>query len=116
MFLFLDDVRDPSSIYPNSVEKWVIARKAEQAMRFLSKGNVEFISFDHDLGTELTGYDVACFIEDLVVVRKIKCPDFAIHSANPVGRNRIWAAMLNTKKIQAELAQLEEATISKVGK
>jgi hypothetical protein len=80
---------------------------------------VTFISLDHDLAPEHyellnyqwvsvenwkpergkavsfspTGYDVACWIEEAVLEKKIKMPRFSIHSMNPVGAGRIRAAL-----------------------
>jgi hypothetical protein len=102
MFLFLDDVRNVEHVYPNSKETWVTIRKATEAMKLISTGKVEFISFDHDLGTDLTGYDVATFTEELVILGKIKCPDFAVHSSNFPGRKRIWATMRNAMNYEPE--------------
>ena len=56
---------------------------------------VEYISFDHDLGEKQdTGYDLATWIEKKVYLGKMKPPRWSIHSANPVGRKRIKAAMI----------------------
>jgi hypothetical protein len=96
MRIFLDDIRDPPKFDAVTGEpiKWdYVCRNAIQAIALIESGGVEFISFDHDLGTELTGYDVACHIEASAIARGIKPPDYAIHSANPVGANRIDQAM-----------------------
>src|ERR1700693_2273671 len=85
-FLFLDDVRDP----PVGA---TLCRSADEAIRLIESGAVTRISFDHDLGTETTGYDVAKRIEQLVAEGRIDLPDWQIHSANPVGRRNIEAAM-----------------------
>ena len=86
MFIFLDDLRAP----PQGA---ILCRTAEEAIAWLETGQVTRISFDHDLGTALTGYDVAKTIEAWVAEGKIKIPDWEIHSANPVGRSNIQAAM-----------------------
>lgn len=93
MRIFLDDVRDPSP-YLGEV---IVVRDAKSAMDLVSTGLVTWISFDHDLGTELTGYDVAMLIEELVFMGDIRCPEWDIHSANPVGRERIRMAMLGAE-------------------
>ena len=94
MKLYLDDVRHPSEQYSDS-EEWTVVRTAEEAIKILESNVVTEISFDHDLGTELTGYDVATRMEELVVTGVIKMPECYIHSANPVGRQRIHAAIKN---------------------
>jgi hypothetical protein len=90
MRIFLDDVRMPSA----SLGDVMVVRDAQTAMDLAKTGKVTWISFDHDLGTELTGYDVAMLIEELVFMGDIRCPEWHIHSANPVGRERIRMAML----------------------
>lgn len=44
-----------------------------------------FVSFDHDLGFGVNGYDVAKWI----VENKIPIAGFAVHSMNPVGAKNI---------------------------
>lgn len=97
MKVYLDDHR-----IPKSPEVWCIVRTAEEAMKILDTGDVTYISLDHDLGEELTGYDVACYIETLVRLGTIRCPLWNVHSANPVGAQRIVAAMKSAEAYQAE--------------
>lgn len=85
-FIFLDDMRDPPA-------GATLCRGAAEAICLIESGVVARISFDHDLGTEATGYDVAKRIEELVAEGRIDLPDWQIHSANPVGRRNIEAAM-----------------------
>jgi len=95
MQLWLDDIRDPKDHgKPDAI--WV--KTAEEAMAILRKGEVSFISFDHDLGTELDGHDVASEIERLVFEDKIPMPQWAVHSANPVGEAEITAAMKSAER------------------
>lgn len=91
VYIFLDDIRDPP---PDAV----LCRTAEEALNSLASGLVTRISFDHDLGTELTGYDVAKKIEEWVAEGRIPLPLWAVHSANPVGRRNIEAAMRSAKR------------------
>lgn len=86
MFLFLDDLRTPP---PEAI----LCRTAEEAIALVEQGKVTRISFDHDLGEGLSGYDVAKRIEELVATGQIPMPRWQIHSANPVGRRNIEAAM-----------------------
>ena len=94
MRIFLDDIRLPSDNLGDDV---IVVRDAETAMSLVQTGKVTWISFDHDLGTELSGYDVAALIEELVFMGDIRCPEWDIHSANPVGRERIKMAMLSAE-------------------
>lgn len=95
MELWLDDIRDPKEHgKPESV--WV--KTAQAAIDIIHGGEVSFISFDHDLGTELDGHDVATEIERLVFEGKISMPRWAVHSANPVGEAEIVAAMKSAER------------------
>ena len=59
MMLFLDDQREcPGGL--------TLCRTAEEAILLIDTGNVSHISFDHDLGGRLNGYDVALHIENRV--------------------------------------------------
>ena len=90
MKIWLDDVREP----PHSDFAWCWCRTVNAAKRLVDAQVVDFISFDHDLGTNLfTGYTLATYIEKLAYEHKIKPIGYAIHSANPVGRERIEMAM-----------------------
>lgn len=98
MRIFLDDIRLPS----DNLGEVIVVRDAQSAMNLIKTGKVTWISFDHDLGTELTGYDVATLIEELVFMGDIRCPEWDIHSANPVGRERIRIAMLGAEKFDVK--------------
>lgn len=96
MRVYLDDIRDPP-MFSQLGEKleWVICRSARELFKLLDTGAVTFIDFDHDLGQRQTGYDVAAAIERRAAKGILKPPDWAIHSANPVGANKIDKAMKN---------------------
>jgi len=89
MRLWIDDIR-PS---PPGFE-WH-ARTVAEALRIVQEGVVEFISFDHDLGPEPgeTGYKIALYIEKAAQAGEISRIGWAVHSANPVGAERIRQAM-----------------------
>lgn len=96
--IYLDDVRD-------CPREFLLARTYEECIAML-KGEIydipenytgyyiHTISLDHDLGTEKTGYDVACWIEeqwangntDLVQT-------IYLHTANPTGRDNMYRAL-----------------------
>lgn len=94
--LYLDDLRP-------TPEGHVCCRTAEEALVLIEQGIVEFISFDHDLGTEKTGYDVAKQIEEWVVYGKIPMPRWHVHSANPVGAANITTAMRSAERFASNL-------------
>ena len=72
--LWLDDNRDPKDPKIQNLfgstgdEVWV--KTMDEAIKYILQGNVEFISFDHDLDnegenpSEKTGYDLANWIEE----------------------------------------------------
>lgn len=74
-------------------DTWTVAKTCYEAIRLLEMLTFTEISLDYDLGmggskgTVKTGYDVACWIEEIGEWR----PPFIMHchSANPVGRRRI---------------------------
>jgi hypothetical protein len=102
MKLWLDDVRP----MPDGYDHW--AKNAFEACRFLvqaslSRTEVTFMSFDHDLAdthyqnltefspygahhSEWTGYDVAVWVAEHNFWPTLGC---AVHSYNPVGARRI---------------------------
>jgi hypothetical protein len=68
--------------------------EAALAHILLSDGNVTFISFDHDLGNGITGYDVAKKIEESAYSGYLEIPiEYKVHSANPIGSKNIHDAM-----------------------
>lgn len=85
--IFLDDLRDPPD------QDWVVIRSYANAVSYMSTHGIpEFISFDHDLGLEETGYDLAKWMVEMDLTKKILIPinfSYSIHSANPIGRKNI---------------------------
>ena len=102
MKLYLDDIRAAPD------DSWVVARTAQDAIKWLKTLNVEVISLDHDLGAgQLTGYDVVKWIEKEVFTNKFVPPIILIHSMNNVGRANILAA-IDKIKAQAKINQFGE--------
>jgi hypothetical protein len=87
--VWLDDVREK----PTDFDVWL--KDADVAIRTLRTGIVTCISLDHDLGedSEKTGYDVAKFIEEAAYKKLIPPMQVLVHSANPVGRKNMSAAI-----------------------
>jgi len=101
MKVWLDDIRplptndisDPHRQFDPHAPYDVWCKTAEEAIALVRKGVVTFISFDHDLGREKSGYDVAKEIERLVLAGKIPNVKWKIHSWNWVGSGNIEMAM-----------------------
>lgn len=93
MRLWLDDLRP-------APEGWRHVQTAEQAIACLLQGAVREISLDHDLGEPSagTGYDVACAVERLAAEGVLPRLRWSIHSANPVGRAKMEAALRGAER------------------
>ena len=93
MKLFLDDVRPVP-------DGWVLAQTASEAIAILAAGGVTEVSLDHDLGPDEagTGYDVASWIEEQAALGLLAPLTWGIHSANPVGRDRMTAALCSAER------------------
>ena len=95
MKIWLDDLRE-------APDGWTRAYWPEEVITLLEQGYVTDVSLDHDLGDDSrgTGYDVIRWIEEAVVTRGFTPPHIAIHSANPVGRERMMRGIAAIEKIQ----------------
>lgn len=106
--LFLDDVREPKSVTWVEIPTgpWTIVRNYQDFVRTIeNRGIPDFISFDHDLAyehyqnqlggkfTEKTGLDCAKWLIEYCATFGHRIPDFAVHSMNPVGKERISALL-----------------------
>ena len=92
--LWLDDCR------PMPVGWDVSVPTAPDAIALLASGAVTAISLDHDLGPVEagTGYDVACWIEQAAHEGRIAQLEWSLHTDNPVGRERMRAALINADR------------------
>ncbi len=96
--LWLDDERNPEDpitqqkFGSNGDEIWV--KTVEEAKKYILQGKVVSISFDHDLGTELTGYDLAKWIEERAFDKSLKLiPIMRVHSQNVIGAKNILTSI-----------------------
>ena len=81
--IWIDDIRKP----PDNTFAWCIDYNSAIWMirAMMHCKGIDYISFDHDLGEEKSGYDIAKFI----VENHIPIKEYKVHSANPVGRFNI---------------------------
>lgn len=93
MKVYLDDVRE-------APDGWVRTRTPEETIEWLLTGRVRELSLDHDLGldteeSERTGYSVLTWLEAEVAKDRwiFELPTITIHSVNPVGHERMLAAI-----------------------
>ena len=101
MKIYLDDLREAPA-------DWIRAYWPEEVIALLEKGGVTHVSLDHDLGDDArgTGYDVVLWIEEAVVTRGFVPPDIKVHSANPVGRDRMMRGIeAIRRRLQEGLSQ-----------
>lgn len=116
MRLWLDDFRDPAVFSPVSCrgpceEPWIWVKKAYDAIVWLMTNTVTEISLDHDLGDEEivgSGYMVAKWIEMKAHEGYLKPLKWKVHSANPVGRKNMEAAMKNAERFWEEKRYSDE--------
>jgi hypothetical protein len=102
MKIWLDDERNPQDKFwqqeksADGDEVWV--KTVPEAIKLLETGEVKSISFDHDLGTRETGYDLAKWIEAAAHGGKLPPLKWRVHSDNIPGLLKIVAAMKNADK------------------
>ncbi len=88
--LYLDDIRSP----PDS--SWAVVRSYDEFIAWIqTHGTPDEISFDHDLGDGVpTGMDCAKWL----VETERPLLRFAVHSANPPGRENILGLLRNWRR------------------
>ena len=105
MRVFLDDELEAPERQKlaQGFDIWVTT--AAEAIQLIAGGKVTEVSLDHDLGPEGigTGYDVAKFIEEKAFYQEIPRLKWRVHSANPVGRERMTVALQNADKYWSQL-------------
>lgn len=101
MKLWIDDMRQPPRDEEMGGKAWVWVKTSKDAIEILSVCHVTEMSFDHDLGEEDNGYKVAAFLEEIAPYRMAYLGPIKwhIHSQNPVGRERIRAAMESAERM-----------------
>lgn len=89
--LFLDDLRPIP-------EGYIGIRSYKEFVTYITdKGLPDFISFDHDLGLEESGYDCAKWLVNYCLDYGSRLPQFHVHSQNPVGKINILSLLNNFK-------------------
>lgn len=101
--LYIDDIRDPKT------DDFIVVRSYAEAIGWLRKnGCPDYISFDHDLGSNdgLDGIDVAKWMvnRDLNMDGEFIPEDFDynVHSANPIGAENINGLFDNYLRVRNE--------------
>lgn len=100
--IWLDDERNPEDSYIidnfNSRKNMVWVKTIEEAIELIKNKEVDFISFDNDLGYEKEGKHLAKWIEEQAFLGNIKPIKWQVHSQNTIGRKEIITAMQNADK------------------
>lgn len=93
MKIYIDDIRE----MPRAFD--VCLRSYKESIQYFQNNPFpEFISFDHDLGEEKSGYDIVKWIINAVMDGLVLLPEnftFRCHSANPVGKRNIEETLGN---------------------
>lgn len=92
MKLYLDDLRPIPKGYIG------IRSYAKFVTYITQNGLPDFISFDHDLGLEESGFDCAKWLVNYCLDHQCQLPQFAVHSQNPVGKENILGLLNNFKR------------------
>jgi hypothetical protein len=84
MKIYLDDMR-------KAPPGWKLLLNVQDVLAELQKGNVTYLSLDHDLGDDETGtgYDVILWIEKEVFLNGFVPPEIKIHTANVSARKKM---------------------------
>lgn len=99
MKVWLDDQwDDPEMPFRHPPEGFVPSKSVLEVACWVLRGEVSFISFDHDLGLPFDGGTLAKCIEKWASEVRIEPIGWEIHSANPVGRYRIKTAMKSAER------------------
>ena len=87
IYLYIDDERHCQQVPDGYV--LITTRSYRHSLNILAlfaQTDEVIVDFDHDLGEQKTGYDVAKYI----VENDLPLVGFRIHSVNPVGRMNIY--------------------------
>jgi len=102
MKIYLDDVRD-------TPKGWTRTYTVKETIGHLMYGKVTELSLDHDLGAtdpDNTGYNVLKWMEEKMHLTGddwfVPAAIF-LHTDNPVGRERMKAALVSIEKYRSEL-------------
>lgn len=101
--LWLDDFRDPGYFLFCDMgfkkEDVVVCKNYKEFVSEIElNGLPDWIFFDHDLGSDKTGYDCAKWLVQYCTKNNCKLPNYDSQSANTVGRFNILSLLDAYKK------------------
>ena len=91
--LYLDDLR----VTPEGFDR--VYNYTDFVEYITQNGLPNFISFDHDLGEDESGYDCAKYLVEYCIEHNLPLPKFSVHSQNPVGKENIERLLNNFKSL-----------------
>ena len=91
--LWLDDFRNPKDYLVEKYEVFWAKTYEEFCSHIDCNGLPDVVCFDHDLGTEKSGYDCAKYLVDFCQKNNLDIPQYDIQSSNVVGRENIRSLM-----------------------
>ena len=97
--LWLDDYRNPKNYLIRDYEiTWV--KTFEEFCSHLEKNGLpDIVCFDHDLGTEKSGYDCAKYLVNYCQQHNLDIPQYDIQSSSVVGKENIRSLMDNWHRL-----------------
>lgn len=102
---WLDDMRNPTyemwkTQYPALEDNDVVWLKSfDEFCERLKYEWPDMIYFDHDLGSDKTGYDCANLIVNMILYNpELTIPEYRSQSSNPVGKDNILKLFNNLVK------------------
>ena len=112
--LWVDDERQPwwridgfgprydkmleENFFPNDEVKWFVAKNHTDFCHIIREEEFDLVCFDHDLGSEMTGYDCCKYMIDYYDAKGLNLPQVFVQSANPVGKENIYKYINSYKK------------------
>ena len=101
--LWLDDERQhdntlEKNFFPDDEVKWYVAKDYTDFCHIIREEVFDLICFDHDLGSDMTGYDCCKYMVDYYDSKGLNLPQVFVQSANPVGKEKIYSYINSYKK------------------
>lgn len=106
LVLWLDDIRNPIQFggWDEDIYNVIWVKTYEEFCDYIDKNGLpDRICFDHDLGTEKSGYDAAKYLVDYCQKHNCDVPLVSSQSANPVGRDNILSLVDNWHRFYKDL-------------
>ena len=103
--LWLDDERQhdntlEKNFFPDDEVKWYVAKDYTDFCHIIREEVFDLICFDHDLGSDMTGYDCCKYMVDYYDSKGLDLPQVFVQSANPVGKENIYSYINSYKKVK----------------